>query len=89
MAQTHPKITEKINSPARQLIIPTVRSIQDDDDLDDGISVQLITAIEQRKQVNITFKEKHLGKVIGCYPLRLIFISVLGTSLPIAIHLLD
>jgi predicted DNA-binding transcriptional regulator YafY len=73
MAQTHPKITEKINSPVRQLIIPTVRTIQDDDDLDDGISVQLITAIEQRKQVNITFKENQLGKVIGCYPLRLIF----------------
>ncbi|MGA7953689.1 MAG: WYL domain-containing protein [Gloeobacterales cyanobacterium] len=73
MTQSHPKLIEKISSPVRQLIIPTVRTIQEEDDLDDGISVRLIAAIEQRKQVNITFKEHQLGNVIGCYPLRLIF----------------
>ncbi len=73
MAQTHPNLVEKIEHPIRQLIVPIVRNVQDDDDLDDGISSQLITAIEQKKQVNLTFKQAQLGRVLGCYPLRLIF----------------
>jgi predicted DNA-binding transcriptional regulator YafY len=72
-AQTHPKIMEKIDNPVRQLITPIVRNVQNDDELDDIISSQLITAIEQKKQINLTFKEAQLGKVLGCYPLRLIF----------------
>jgi predicted DNA-binding transcriptional regulator YafY len=71
--QTHPKIMEKIDNPVHQLITPIVRNVQSNDELDDIISSQLITAIEQKKQINLTFKEAQLGRVLGCYPLRLIF----------------
>lgn len=72
LATLHPHLAEKV-STARQVVAPIVRTSGEEEVADDALSTKLVAAIDQKRQVNLILREAHLGQVLGCYPLRLLF----------------